>query len=386
MQRIILVLIWSVISFMQTHAQIIYGANNYTEYHIGNLPIVISVPHGGYLLPSTLPNRTCNNAVGVTDENTIELAQQIDSAFVKATGCHPYIIYCNLHRSKLDCNRNISDGACGHPIAENAWREFNGFIDSAQAKAQIDFGEKVFYIDLHGHGNQIQRLELGYLLYDTELANTDSTLNTNQYIGYSSIQNLVSTNVNGYSHAELLRGNFALGTLFGNAGYPSVPSQQIPFPGTTSNYYSGGYNTANHTSYASGNTVNGLQIECNFDNVRDNYSNRKSFADSLVSVMIQYLNIHQNSNLKSCNVANISNNNALNSLEISPNPAVDFIEFNFSLPISSYEIKLVNFLGQTITKVKNVTKLDLRQFQKGIYLVKVNDKQGNAITKKIVIQ
>ena len=52
-------------------AQVQFGANNYIEFHQGNLPIVISVPHGGSMQPATIPDRTCNSAVTVTDENTI---------------------------------------------------------------------------------------------------------------------------------------------------------------------------------------------------------------------------------------------------------------------------------------------------------------------------
>ncbi len=385
MQKIIFLAL-ALIYCLQSYSQIIYGVNNYTEYHSGNLPIIISVPHGGNLLPSDIPNRTCNSAVLVSDANTIELAQQIDTAFVTATGCHPYIIYCNLHRSKLDCNRNIADGACGNPIAANAWNEFNNFIDTAQARAQNVFGGKAFYIDLHGHGNLIQRLELGYLLYDNELVLADSVLNTNQYIDYSSIQNLVATNSNGYSHAELLRGNFALGTLFGNAGYPSVPSQQIPFPETTDNYYSGGYNTANHTSYSVGNTVNGLQIECNYANVRDNYSNRKLFSDSLVSVLKQFLDIHQNINLLNCNLSSSSTAKEINSLLISPNPATDFLNLTFSKNSTNFEIEIINYVGQTIYKARNQNMLDVQQFRKGMYVVKVTEEQKNVLIKKIIVQ
>ncbi len=95
-------------SFEQNlNAQIIYGANNYTEFHKGTLPIVISVPHGGSLTPSSIPNRTCSSAVTVADANTIELAKQIDSAFVNATGCHPNVVYCNLARTKLDCKQKV---------------------------------------------------------------------------------------------------------------------------------------------------------------------------------------------------------------------------------------------------------------------------------------
>ncbi len=383
----ILILLLSLIFSLNGYSQIIFGVNSYIEYHMGNLPIIISVPHGGNLTPSSIPDRTCNSAVNVADQNTIELAQQINTAFSLATGCRPYIIYNNLHRSKLDCNRNLADGACGNPMAENAWNEFNNFIQTAQESAKNEFEGKAFYIDLHGHGNPNQRLELGYLLYDYELAYSDSILNTNQYIAYSAIQNLVSTNINLFKHAELLRGINALGTLLGNAGYPSVPSLQIPFPGTTTNYFSGGYNVANHTSYAQNNTVNGVQIECNFINVRDTYLNRKLFSDSLVSVLSKYLNIHQN--LSTTNCASVSTTQLTidqYSINISPNPSTNFIEFTFSKDLIDFEIEIKNLFGQTILKTKNQSRVNIEQFPKGIYLVKITDHHKNIVVKRIAFQ
>lgn len=284
---------------LSTTAQIIYGSSNYVEYHQGSLPVVISVPHGGDITPASIPDRTCNSPTLVTDANTIELAKQIDTSFFLITGCHPHIIYCNLKRTKLDCNRNLTDGACGNAEAATAWTEFHKFIDTAELLAQNQFGGKAFYIDLHGHGHSVQQLELGYLLTGNELNFSDSILNTVQYVGYSSVQNLVANNSNNLTHAQLLRGVFALGTLLTNAGYPSVPSQQVTSPGSNS-YFAGGYNTANYTSYAAGKTVNGLQIECNYTNVRDSFVNRKKFGDSLAAVLVRFLGIHLNINTSNC--------------------------------------------------------------------------------------
>ena len=380
------ILLSIIIICTKSYGQIIFGTNNYIEYRQGNLPIIISVPHGGNISPSSIPNRTCNGAVSTTDANTIELARQIDSAFVKVTGCHPHIIYCHLQRAKLDCNRNINDGACGNAAAEIAWNEFNNFINTAQTLAKNQYGGKALYIDLHGHGNAIQRLELGYLLYDTELENPDTILNTPFYIGNSSIRNLVSTNVNSYTHAELLRGNFAFGTLLGFAGYPSVPSQQIPFPGTTTNYYSGGYNTANHTSYLASNTVNGLQMECNYTNVRDSYLNRKTFSDSLVSVIKKYLSIHQTINFLNCSLTSIEPLNQLDQLLISPNPANDYIQISNNNNVTDFEIEIINTLGQTVFKTQNQTLLNIEKFERGLYVIKLTDQHKNTLTHKVLFQ
>ena len=279
---------------------IIYGINNYVEYHKGTLPIVISVPHDGSLAPASIPDRTCNSPVTVTDLNTRLLANEISISLFNLTGCYPHIIYCNLKRTKLDCNRSLTNAACGNADAMVAWQEFHSFIDTAENMAQRYYNNNVFYIDLHGHGHPIQRLELGYLLTDSELELPDSVLNTSQYIGYSTIQNLVASNAGNYTHSQLLRGTNAFGTLLGNSGFPAVPSMQIPSPGTTTNYFNGAYNVANHTSYKPGNSANGVQIESNYTGVRDNVANRKKFADSLSVILVKYLNIHRNVNVQGC--------------------------------------------------------------------------------------
>jgi hypothetical protein len=283
---------------VQGHAQVIYGVNNYTQYHPGTLPIVISVPHGGSVSPASIPTRTCNSPTTVTDSRTIELGRQIDTALYNLTGCHPHLIICNLKRTKVDCNRNIADGACGNAQAETAWTEFQHFVDTAQWLAQSQFSGKAFYIDLHGHGKQPYRLELGYGLSGATYDNSDAVLNSSSTIAASSIEDLVATNVSGSTHAQLLRGANALGTMLANAGYPSVPSQQSPNTGGFP-YFNGGYNTSTHTCIAPGSTVNGLQIECD-SIVRSSYAQRKRFADSVAVALVNYLSIHMNMNLTSC--------------------------------------------------------------------------------------
>jgi hypothetical protein len=376
------------LSCFQGHAQVIYGANNYTQYHQGNLPIVISVPHGGLVTPASIPDRTCNNPTIDLDSRTIELARQIDTAFFNLTGCRPHLIICNLRRTKIDCNRNIADGACGNSQAETAWTEFQHFIDTAQFLAKSKYSGKAFYFDLHGHGKPILRLELGYGLTGAMLNTTNSVLNTPTYIAASSLKNLVSTNVSGSTHAQLIRGPNSLGTMFENAGFPSVPSQLTPNPDTNA-YFSGGYNTFNHTCLASGNTVNGLQIECD-TTVRFGYLNRKKFADSLATILIRYMSIHQNLNLlTNCGLTTsiIENKeNATISFEIFPNPATHFIQLTTDQLKSNYEVVVINVFGEIVFRAPNQNKLDISHLPKGIYFVQVTHQQKRICNRKMIIQ
>lgn len=354
-------------------AQIHYGYNGFTEYRRGELPIIISVPHGGLLAPDSIPDRTCNNPTTVTDAFTIELALSIDSSFFEQTGCHIHLIICNLKRTKVDCNRNIADGACSQLQAQQAWLDFHDFIDSAQAIAVQEYN-KGFYIDLHGHGKALQRLELGYLLNDNAYELNDSMLNTTTYINKSSLKNLVSNNISNSKHADLLRGDVALGTLLANAGFPSVPSKQIPKPDTTTNYFDGGYNTENYTSKVPGKIINGLQIECNNIGVRNSAQNRRKFADSLVSVLINYLSMHQNYQFNNCINTGLSRNNEFN-FDIIPNPVTDkFVLFN-DAGYKVNQIILYDTQGRLIrtytSPIYSTSEFSVEGIENGVYSLSV---------------
>lgn len=130
--------------------QAYFGANNYIEYLAGNLPLIISVPHGGILLPAGIPDRDCDGCSYARDINTQELARAVYEAVHDQTGCWPHVIINRLHRRKLDANRDLPEAADGNPQAELAWTEFHQYIDAAKEATQLQFN-KGFYIDLHGH-------------------------------------------------------------------------------------------------------------------------------------------------------------------------------------------------------------------------------------------
>lgn len=373
------------LSFAQ---DVIFGTNNYIEYQVGTLPLVISVPHGGDLEPATIPDRTCNDPVYATDAFTVETALEIKDALFSATGCYPHIIISHLDRAKLDPNRNVADGACENPEAVVAWTEFHDFIEDARDAVNLEYNGQTFFVDLHGHGNPIQRIELGYLLYDDELELSDNTLNTAQYINYSSIQNLVSNNVNNYTHAQLLRGPFAFGTFLSNHNYPAVPSESIPSPGTTTNYFSGGYITANHTCYNPSAPINGLQMELNYGNVRDTPANRLAFALAFTQSVVAYMNKHFNMNWGACQPLSVDESTDVERALIYPNPAAKGSLIHFALPDDlNYDYCIRNVFGQLITtgELNAHHTLPSDAFTLGVYMVEIMRESQVVFTRKMVI-
>jgi len=370
--------------------EVLFGANNYVEYQIGTLPIVISVSHGGQLEPITIPDRTCNNPVYAMDVFTVETALEIKQKLFEQTGCYPHIIISHLKRTKLDPNRNLADGACGHPDAIVAWQEFHNFISTARDAANDQYQNHTFFVDLHGHGNTIQRIELGYLLYDSELELSDMTLNTTQYINYSSVKNLAISNLNNFSHTELLRGPFAFGSLLANQNYPAVPSQDIPFPGTSSNYFSGGYITANHTCYHPDAPINGLQMELNFNNIRDTPANRSAFASAFSQVFLTYMNTHFGINWNNCTPLAIDEIGDVSNIQIYPNPVNRGSEMHLlSQEDQTYIYQIFNLTGQIIASGSTEEKqiINTSNLVTGIYILRISSEaKTDNQTIKIVVE
>ncbi len=283
--------------------QTYFGRNNYIEYVAGNAPVVLTAPHGGALTPASIPDRTaaaCGGiATTVTDANTADLVRVMQQRFFAKFGTYPHIIISNLSRRKLDPNRLPAEAACGNPEAATALAEWQAFIDIAKG-AVLQASAKGWYMDMHGHGHALQRLELGYLLTGTDLDRTDAALDAvASFENASGIRTLSQFSPLGFS--ALLRGATSLGTLYANNGFPAVPSASDPRINGT-DYFNGGDNTRRHScgadATALGGTTNGnicgVQIEANFTGVRDNAANRARFADVTALVLEEYLRTHWN--------------------------------------------------------------------------------------------
>ena len=354
-----------------------FGRNNYIEYRAGNLPIIITSPHGGRLEPTAIPDRNCAACTTVSDGNTMELAYQIDTAIQQVFGCFPHIVVSQLHRIKLDPNREIVEAALGNAEAETAWGEWHNFVQNAKNQAKNTFGRGLL-IDLHGHGHTIQRLEIGYLADAADLRLSDSVLSTPQYIRLLSIKNLVLNNLNRFTAAQLLRGEFALGTLLGAKNFPSVPSQQDPAPQVGDLYFNGGYNTVRHGSRDSS-TIDALQIECNFTGVRNTYENRRRFATELAMALKTYVEKHYFVAPITCRTATTEKNDL--GLHISPNPVQNTLKITFDAPQSGVlEGQVFNLQGQLLlqkTLELNAQRdvfLDTRPLSNGVYFLKIRER------------
>ena len=267
-----------------------FGDNEYVEYIAGNMPLIFTAPHGGALAPTTIPARTASACGGaattVSDANTEDLARLIKTEFFTRFGKYPHIVINRLHRNRLDANREIGEAACGNAQAQEAWRDYHEFIETAKTHVTT-VHQRGWYTDLHGHGHAIARLELGYDLSATTLRLANAELDaTATHENASSIR--VFSQNSSLSFSALLRGPTSLGTLLTDGGYPSVPSAQDPAPDVGEEYFSGGYSTERHSCKTTG-VVCGVQIEANFAGVRDTPANRAAFAAAIATAYVTFL-------------------------------------------------------------------------------------------------
>ena len=271
----------------------VLGDSGYVEFVAGDTPVVISASHGGYLEPDEVADRDWGTTV--RDAYTKELTYEIGEAFYELTGKRPHLIVNLLARTKLDANRDIEEAAQGDPVAEEAWHEYHDFIDQAERYATTGF-DRALYLDIHGHGHLVQRVELGYLLSASELRQDDDVLDDDGYADDSSIRTLYEDNAGETTFSDLLRGPHSYGALLEARDFPSVPSDDQAAPEPLWLYFSGGYNTRRWGS-SDGSAMSGIQIEANQD-ARFDEDIRLEFAYAVAESTIEYLQHHYGIDLR----------------------------------------------------------------------------------------
>ncbi len=259
----------------------VFGTKNYCEYVPGELPLVISAPHGGRLKPNDVASRTYG--VRSEDSNTQDLARRISAEIRKATGKQMPLVISHLHRSKLDPNREIKEAAQGDKVAEQVWGEYHAFLTEA-LKAAIARHGRVFFIDLHGQSHPEVRVELGYLHSAEDYQKPAADLNSPAFIKTGSLAYLMELNP-GLDYMALLHGPESLGALLEARGFLSTPSPRMPVPSLP--YFRGGYTVFRHIPENP--KMVGLQIEANRVRLRDSPEGRQRFAEALVSALQVYL-------------------------------------------------------------------------------------------------
>jgi len=292
--------------------------NKYLTYIQGDINIIISVPHGGqkeYKTNETIPDRKpgCKDEAGNchfgeenktmncknvndnvcpirdgADMRSELIARSVYDKFVINTGKKPSFIKSELHRKRLDPNREVKEAAQGNATAIEV---YNAFHDSIKHAIKNFDGKPGFLLDFHGYGDKVRQQNstmLGYLINSTDL-------NAGNYSKEMvSVKALIErTNL---SIDEILFGDdTSFGSLFEDSDYKALPSPRQHSP-DGDKYFNGGFITETYGSRDEGN-VDAIQLE--FPSwVRTQASNetRDKFCEELAKNIYKFYQLYYEPN------------------------------------------------------------------------------------------
>jgi N-formylglutamate amidohydrolase len=115
----------------------------------GNLPIILSSPHGGRAdVPGAKPREASATNVIVRDDNTAELTLALADAIERELGGRPYVVVARWHRKYADANRAPAD-AYTDPNAKPHYDAFHAALKSASDDVRTKWGRGALF-DIHG--------------------------------------------------------------------------------------------------------------------------------------------------------------------------------------------------------------------------------------------
>ncbi|MDA7865965.1 N-formylglutamate amidohydrolase [bacterium] len=117
----------------------------------GDLPIILSAPHGGrQRIPGVAPRsgEEIRRFVTRTDLGTDELAEKLADEIEKNTGKRPYVVIAKFHRKYVDANRPPAL-AYESPKAKLTYDAYHAALANARSGVEKRFGRGLV-IDIHG--------------------------------------------------------------------------------------------------------------------------------------------------------------------------------------------------------------------------------------------
>ena len=207
------------------------------QYLVGNTPIIITIPHGGSLTPSTIP---VINSELYQEINTKELSERLVYHIFELTGGkYPHVIYSNVHPSHFNVDTTLVEGTANNTYAVQGYTSYHSFLEAAVDTVLSQFSVG-FLIDLHAENTHSQEVEVGYGLSKVELDLPNGALNEEGLQSASTIEQYAQISPSFFS--DILRGGTSLGAkissetyYYANPGgaitafqFDVVPSDQIP--------------------------------------------------------------------------------------------------------------------------------------------------------------
>ncbi|MEZ5940117.1 MAG: N-formylglutamate amidohydrolase [Planctomycetaceae bacterium] len=117
----------------------------------GDLPIILSAPHGGREIVPDVPvrvGRDVNQFKVLTDTRTAELTEKLADEIEQRLGKRPYVVIARFHRKYIDANRPPQD-AYESPAAKEVYDAYHTALARARHEVIERWGRGVLF-DVHG--------------------------------------------------------------------------------------------------------------------------------------------------------------------------------------------------------------------------------------------
>jgi N-formylglutamate amidohydrolase len=128
----------------------------------GDLPIILSAPHGGRLKVPGVAERKGEGIAQFTtvrEENTAEIALALAAILEQVFGARPHVVVAHFERKYLDANRPAASAYEGKEAAP-LYDAYHAALDAACKQVQKDFGRGLL-LDLHGQAGDADAIYRG---------------------------------------------------------------------------------------------------------------------------------------------------------------------------------------------------------------------------------
>ena len=212
---------------------------NYLDFSVGETNLILSAPHGGGMRPITIPKRKWGN----TKMDTY--TRRITKRLIELFDYKPYYVIADIHRSRVDLNRDLEEATQGNERVENIWRQWHRILSLYTNGISELYGEGL-HIDIHSHSTS-NMFHVGYGLSDKSYI---SLFNGSKYKDKSTLEHVIKKS----KLRDAIFGMDSIGDVITEHGY------KVFEPPMDGNYYNGGYNIETYGAKVE-NKIASIQIE-----------------------------------------------------------------------------------------------------------------------------
>jgi N-formylglutamate amidohydrolase len=247
----------------------------FSYYQRGDLPILLSAPHGGDKRIPGIPNRTGRvrgRAVpqfyAVQDDGTLELTLKLSDDIFNKLGKRPYLVAADFKRKQIDANRP-ADRAYEVAEAKPYYDFYHNKLKEYIREIKNRFGDNAILLDIHGQGISSDEIYRG-----TTVSRPGDTFK--RFINREGLDSLTGR-------------NSILGYLDNELGHKIRPRNSTGIRVAENPNFSGGYIVRAYGSN-NANGIDALQLENGWTlrrNGRDQFA--QDLADATVHFYREYL-------------------------------------------------------------------------------------------------